>query len=206
MRITKFPQSCVVVEKDDGGRLAIDIGTIATASYDLDDLGPLDAALFTHQHADHFDPAVVEPLLEAGTSVHANADVCGKIDADGAAVVSPGETLHVAGFTVEPYDLPHVPLVDGAAGPPNTGFLLDGRLLHPGDAVDPKGATADVLAVPIAGPSISNRDAYVMIEETGAATAVPIHYDFFLADPDLFADFCDIAKVISLDHGESAEL
>jgi hypothetical protein len=35
---------------------------------------------------------------------------------------------------------------------------------------------------------------------------VPIHYDMFVADPGLFAKFCDLAEVIVLDHGESVDL
>lgn len=35
---------------------------------------------------------------------------------------------------------------------------------------------------------------------------IPIHYDFFRADPDLFAHFCAIADVRVLGHGESTDL
>jgi L-ascorbate metabolism protein UlaG (beta-lactamase superfamily) len=68
------------------------------------------------------------------------------------------------------------------------------------------GVRVDALAVPIAGPSISFRDAYMAVETTGCATAIPIHYDKFLANPRQFAHFCDIASVVVLDHGQSADL
>jgi hypothetical protein len=36
--------------------------------------------------------------------------------------------------------------------------------------------------------------------------AVPIHYDLFLADPQLFRKYCDIATVVVLGDGESTDL
>ncbi|WP_370328476.1 hypothetical protein [Euzebya sp.] len=69
--------------------------------------------------------------------------------------------------------------------------------------MDVDGVRVDVLAVPIAGPSISFRDAYRMVERLGPSTAIPIHHDVFVADPRMFADRCGIARVIVLDDGES---
>ncbi len=207
MRVTKYPQSCLLVEESAGGRLLIDVGTFTTEDYDLADFGEVDAVLFTHQHPDHFDRRWAEQALGEGIPVYANADVCAQLDAaEDTTTLADGESATVAGFDVTAHDRPHVPLVDGSAGPPNTGFVLDDRLYHPGDSLTVDGIGVDVLAAPIVGPSISFRDAYVMLEETGASSAVPIHYDFFVADPDLFEHFCDVATVHVLDHGESIEV
>lgn len=205
MKVTKYPQSCLVVEKDDGGRLLIDPGGPAVEAHSLADFGPLDAVLYTHRHADHLDERLLEPLREAGLRLIGNADVAGLIG-EGAETVTDGQHLKVAGFDVVARDLPHVVMVDGAPGPPNTGFLLDGRFFHPGDGIRLDGLRVDTLAVPIAGPSISFRDAYLFVEQVGAARAVPIHYDVFIADPALFATRCDIADVVVLQPGESAQL
>ncbi|HEX6255023.1 MAG TPA: MBL fold metallo-hydrolase [Euzebyales bacterium] len=205
MRLTKYPQSCILIEHDDGGRLLIDPGNVAMDAMAFEAFGAIDAVLFTHRHADHCDVRAVDAIAERGLPVHANADVCGQIDIE-AAEVTGGQTFSAAGFEITALDLPHVQMVDGSDGPPNTGFVLDGRLLHPGDAVQAGGTRVDILAAPIAGPSVSFRDTYVMVEQTGARTVIPIHYDVFLADPDLFAGFCDIATVAVLDHGESTTL
>jgi L-ascorbate metabolism protein UlaG (beta-lactamase superfamily) len=205
VRLTKFPQSCVVVEHDDGGRLLIDPGSVAMDAHGFDDFGTVDAVLFTHVHADHFDPRAVAAILDRGLPIHANADVCAQIDGP-AATVDAGGTFTAAGFDVVAHDMPHVAMVDGTAGPPNTGFVLDGRLLHPGDSLDVDGVTVDAVAVPIAGPSISFRGSYIAVERTGAATAVPIHYDVYLADPQMFRKVCDIASVVVLADGESVNL
>lgn len=202
MRLTKHPQSCLLIEHDDGGRLLIDPGYVAMDVMSFDDFGAVDHVLFTHRHPDHCDARAVAAISDRGLPIHANADVCSRIEAD-ATVITGGETFTAAGFQVAALDLPHVELVDGSPGPPNTGFVLDDRLLHPGDAVQAGGARIEVLAAPIAGPSVSFRDAYVMVETTGASTVVPIHYDVFLADPNLFGRFCDVATVAVLGHGES---
>ncbi len=203
MRVTKFPQSCLVLEKD-GARIAIDPGSITLDRHSLDELGELQAVLYTHRHADHFDERHVDALLGRGVQLYGNADVCALVD--GMTEVRDGVVQEAAGFRVEPRDLAHVPMVNGEAGPPNTGFLVDGELFHPGDGMELPDLRARVLALPIAGPSISFRDAYVFVERAGASAVVPIHYDFFVADPDLFARYCDLAEVIVLGPGQSAEL
>jgi L-ascorbate metabolism protein UlaG (beta-lactamase superfamily) len=205
MRITKYPQSCMVLEGADG-RLLIDPGDVAMDAYRFDAFGHLDAVLFTHRHLDHFDPRAMEAIAERDLPVYANADVCGLIDGLPATTVTNGQAFKAAGFEIEPHDMPHVVMVNGAAGPPNTGFVFDGRLLHPGDSMQVDGIRVDALAVPITGPSVSFRDAYLAVETTACSTAIPIHYDKFLANPQLFEHFCDIASVVVLNHGESADL
>ena len=202
MRVTKYPQSCLVVEHPDGGRLLIDPGNVAMDAVAFDDFGAIDAVLFSHRHADHFDPRAVETILERELPIYANADVCGQIDGP-ATPISDGQSFTAAGIGIVAHDMPHVEMVDGSAGPPNTGYVLDGRLLHPGDAVDVGALQVATVAVPIAGPSISFRRSYMMIEATRATVAVPIHYDVFLADPHQFSRFCDIADVVVLDSGET---
>lgn len=205
MRITKYPQSCIVLDNGDG-RILVDAGNLALDAFSLDDFGTLDAVLYTHRHADHFDQRHIEEIAERGITIHGNADVLELVGADDAVEVRDGQAFEAAGFEVVPHDLPHVELVDGSPGPPNTGYVFDGTLFHPGDGMAVDGVDVDVLAVPIVGPSISFRDAYRFLQQVGATRAVPIHYDMFLADPELFQRFCDIAEVIVLEHGESAEL
>ncbi len=207
MKVTKFPQSCIIVEKSDGGRVLVDAGSVAMDAHAFDDFGPIDAAVYTHRHPDHFDERSLEVLLERDIPVYANADVVSLIGGERATEVRDGERCEVAGFDVLPRDLPHVPMVDGAQGPPNTGFVFDGTFFHPGDGIAIDGLRVDGLALPIAGPSVSFRDAYVLAEQLGARKLVPIHYDVFIADPNLFADkAAALAEVVVLDPGESTDV
>lgn len=206
MRVTKYPQSCLALEKD-GARLLIDLGNLAFDAAGLEAFGTVDAVLYTHRHGDHCDPRSFDALREAGIPLYGNADVCALIG-EGSTEIRDGQPLEVAGFRILPRDLPHVELVDGSAGPPNTGVVVDDRLFHPGDGVRLDGLQVDVLAVPIAGPSISVRDAYRFVESTRAGTVIPIHYDVYLENPELFARTAvkDLARVVVLGPGESTEL
>jgi len=205
MRVTKYPQSCLVVEVD-GTRLVIDPGTLVTARHDIDELGPLDAVLYTHRHHDHLDVEVVDRLLERDTTLFGNADVVELVGAARCTLVEDGRPFAVGGVEIVPHDLPHVVMVDGAPGPPNTGFVVADTLFHPGDGIELSGLTVQAAAIPIAGPSISFRDAYRFVRQLGAGHVVPIHYDVFLADPGHFSRVCDLAEVHVLADTESIEL
>lgn len=205
MRLTRYAQSCLLVEVG-GRRLLIDPGTLLEGRTRLEELGHLDAVLVTHRHADHLDPALLGPLRSRGVPVYGNADVRELTGPDGTVEVRSGQTFELGGVEVVAHDLPHVVLVDGSPGPPNTGFLIDGHLLHPGDGVELTGVHAPVLAAPIAGPSISFHDAYRFVATIGAHTVVPVHYEVFTADPTHFARVCDLAEVVVLDEGASIEV
>lgn len=205
MRVVKHPQSCLVVEHADGARLLIDPGNFAAAALSPADLGPIDGVLVTHRHPDHCDERLLDPLRADGVPVVANADAAAVIG-DGVRVVADGEHVEVAGVDVVAHDLPHQVMVDGAPGPPNTGFLVDGRLFHPGDGLSLEGLRTEVLALPIAGPSASFHDAYRFAVQLGASTLIPMHYAMFIADPHLFADKSGFADVRVLADGEATQL
>lgn len=206
MRVTKHLQSALVLAQDDRGRVAVDLGVRPEGSYDLDAIGPLDALLFTHRHGDHMDIVVVDAALDRGIEVCGNADVAAALGDRPVTRLADGTTTAVAGWSVAAHDLPHVVMVDGSPGPQNTGLVFDGRLFHPGDGLDVDGIAVDVLALPIAGPSISFHDAWCMVQRLAPRTVVPIHHDFFVADPAMFASRCDLAEVVVLARGETAEL
>lgn len=207
MRFTKYPQSCAVIEGSDG-RVLVDPGNFAMDAGGFDVFGSIDAVLFTHRHPDHLDDRALDAIADRDIAVYGNADVADRIgDRVGkVAVVTAGQPFTAAGFTIEPHDMPHVVMVDGSAGPPNTGFVFDGRLLHPGDSLHVDRLRIDAFALPIAGPSVSFRDAYVAAEATGTRTAIPIHYDGFIADPKMFAHYCTITDVVILAPGETADI
>lgn len=205
MRVTKHPQSCLLVESDAGSRLLLDPGSFAAEALSPGDLGHVDAVLVTHRHPDHCDARLLDPLRQAGVPVVANADAARAIG-DGVQVVADGQRVEVAGVEVTVHDLPHQVMVDGSPGPPNTGFVLDGRLLHPGDGLSLAGVSAPAMALPIAGPSTSFHDAYCFAIQIGASTVIPVHYAMFPADPHLFADKSTLGDVRVLAEGEATTL
>lgn len=210
MKVTKYPQSCLILGKN-GKRLAIDPGSLVSAKYRATELMPLDGILITHEHPDHADPALLKALATSTMPVIGNQSTASTLG-EGiiTQVVADAEHFSVAGFEVTARELPHCPMMDGSAGPQNTGYVIDGVFFHPGDGVAIEDLQVTQTAVPIAGPDISPRDVYGFITQVGAQTVVPIHYDVFPADPEFFADLLQRydsgLKVIVLASGQSAEL
>ncbi len=206
MKVTKYPQSCLLLEKG-GHRIVIDPGVFFTAKYGRQELGKVEAVLYTHQHPDHYDPALAKVLQAEGVPLYGNESVCKLIEA-GCQLSSDGG-FGIAGFEIIPHDLAHCVMADGSAGPQNTGYIVDGTLFHPGDGIEAQGLKVDNIALPIAGPSISLHEAFKFALSVGAKKIIPVHYDnvgLFPGNPNGFAKVFDKAEVIVLADGESTEL
>lgn len=205
MKVTKYPQSCLLLEKD-GKRIVIDPGIFFVKEYAVDDLGKVEAVLYTHQHPDHYDPGLAIQLSERGVKLYANSDTAALMG-DAATVIYSGQPFTTAGFSILPHDLPHCRTIEKPP-PPNTGYIIDNNFFHPGDGVVTSGVAVGSLAVPIAGPDISFVDAVDFAKQVGATKIIPMHYhqDAFWANPDNFASRVKFAEVIVLQNGESVEL
>jgi len=207
VKVTKYPQSCLLLEKE-GRRIVIDPGNFFAAKYNVDELGAIEVVLYTHQHADHYDGSLIEAFRSSQVALYGNSDVAALIG-EGARQVQDGEQFSAAGFSIVPRDLPHCVMPDGSAGPPNTGYVIDGNFFHPGDGIEISGLRVEHAAVPIAGPSVSLYHAVQFATSLGAKKVIPIHYDntaLFPGNPDGFAKVCKNAEVIVLKDGQTTEL
>ncbi len=207
MRVTKYPQSCLRLEKD-GKCIIIDVGIFVTEEYSLSDLSPIDALLITHQHADHLDPEFAKKLSDMDIPIFGNQDVVNKLKGIKVEVIHDEEEFNVAGFDIIARELPHCKMVDGSDGPPNTGYLIDGNFFHPGDGTQISNLQADTLAAPIAGPDVTLLDAVNFARQIGALNVIPIHYSnpVFFNDPNTLKERFLDANVIVLQNGESKEI
>src|SRR5664279_4444991 len=134
MLLTKYGHACVRLEKG-GQAIVIDPGTYTEPESLVDAV----AVLITHEHADHVDP---ELLVAAQTGnpalvVHTNADVVAQLTQKGvtAQPVAPGSVFSVAGFDVRVVGGEHAEIYDGLPGCANVGFVIEGSVYHPGDAL-----------------------------------------------------------------------
>jgi len=187
MKITKYPQSCLLVESNDT-RIIIDPGSFVAEKYTAEQFGHIDAVLITHEHSDHAHAQLIAALKIGATKVYANRSaqvLLGDLVTD---IASDGQILEIGTLKVTVRDLPHVNMVDGTPGPQNTGYLIDGILFHPGDGIKLDNVTAQVGALPIAGPDISPRDVFDFAKTLGCKIVIPIHYDYFLEDPGVVAE------------------
>jgi L-ascorbate metabolism protein UlaG (beta-lactamase superfamily) len=175
VRLTKFGHSCLLVEEQET-RMLLDPGTFSEGFEDLQDLT---AILYTHQHADHLDPERVRALLDRNPGCWVVSDE-GSVDTlqDAGAeveVVHDGAELDVNGVQVRVFGRDHAVIHRDIPVVPNVGYLVAGRLFHPGDAFTVPDQPVEVLAVPAGGPWLKLAEAIDYLRELHPSVAVPVH-------------------------------
>ncbi len=175
MRLTKLGHACVRITEDDR-TIVIDPGSFSEASAAL---AAADAVLITHEHFDHFDAdalraAMAEhPALEVWTSrvVAENlADLGGRVHQ-----VGHGDAVTVAGFDVHVYGEDHELMHPDLPPIPNVGFLIDGEVFHPGDALTVPAEPVRTLCLPGNAPWMRALDLYTYTREVRPERAFAIH-------------------------------
>lgn len=192
MKITRFEQSCLLVEVG-SVRILIDPGD-GSEGRDVSDFGNLNAVFYTHLHGDHFYQPIFDELISSGVPAYVNQALYEVNDGQGN-VVNDQDVLQIDGVEVKAIELPHCLMPDGSNGPQNTGYLINNSLFHPGDGVELEGLSVDVLALPITGPDVSMKDAFAFAGQLKAKTVIPIHYDKLGAKPDVFRAFAERFKM-----------
>ena len=151
MRLTKLGHACVRLEKD-GAVLVIDPGAFSGD----DALDGAKAVLVTHEHFDHVVPdklratMTADPGLELWTTAalaEQFADLGGQVHA-----VTHGDTFTAAGFDVHAYGSEHAVLHQDIPLVANTGFMIDGEVFHPGDALTVPEDPVHTLLLPVSAP------------------------------------------------------
>ena len=152
MRLTKLGHACVRLEKD-GRTLVLDPGAFT----EPEALDGADAVLITHEHFDHFEEGRLRAAAEAnpGLRIWTNGAVADQLTGLGEGRVrrvGHGDTFTAEGFEVEVHGEwhaqihPEIPLVG------NVGFLVDGQVFHPGDALTVPEREVDTLLLPVHAP------------------------------------------------------
>lgn len=187
MKITKYLHSCVLLEES-GTRLLIDPGTYSFLEQKLSpaDIPPPHTVLITHKHADHFFPDALKTLMaEHDAPLYAESDVCQEASTAGIEnchAVLPGETIDRRPFQITVLKGEHGDLPIPA--PHNNCYLINGRVLHPGDSLTTKIERTDVLLLPVAAPWLKLVDALDFAERLKPKLVIPIHdaivKDFFI--------------------------
>ncbi|GAA4236244.1 MBL fold metallo-hydrolase [Actinomadura meridiana] len=175
MRLTKLGHACVQLAEDDR-TIVIDPGSFSDAAGAL---AVADAVLITHEHFDHFDPdglrAVMaeRPELDVWTSrtvAESLADLGGRVHQ-----VGHGDAVTIAGFDVHVYGEEHEILHPDVPPIPNTGFLVDGEVFHPGDALTVPAEPVPTLCLPGNAPWMKIPELYTYTREVRPERAFVIH-------------------------------
>lgn len=208
MKVTRYPQSCLVIQKGQG-KIVIDPGINFLEHHTFSEIADVDAVLYTHQHADHYDEAIANEFKIQKTPIICNASTAALIG-DGCMVIDDKTHFEVAGMQVQARELPHMLLPNGVEGPQNTGYVINGVLFHPGDGKDIDDLFVANLALPITGPDMSLKQSFDFARKLQAKKVIPIHYDVLGADAHMYHHYATKAfmpfKMIVLADGESTEL
>jgi L-ascorbate metabolism protein UlaG (beta-lactamase superfamily) len=175
MRLTKFGHSCLLVEEG-GARVLLDPGSFSEGFEELDGLT---AVCLTHQHGDHLDAERLRRVLDRNPGVRVVSDE-GSAQALGEAgaeveVVHDGDELDLGGLGVAVAGRDHAVIHPDIPVVPNVGYLIGGRLFHPGDALTMPGRPVEVLAVPAGAPWLKLSEAVDYLRRVAPRVAVPVH-------------------------------
>lgn len=209
MRLTKYTHACVRLDKD-GHSLLIDPGvwTEAEAYEGVDDI------LVTHEHFDHVDPGRLATILTLNPRlrVYTSAAVVAQLGGLGDAVVTVGvgDSFSANGFVVSAVGGTHALIYDGVPDCVNLGYIVDGHVYHPGDALYVPPTPVSTVLLPAAAPWLKLAEALDFVRAVAPQRAIPIH-DATLSDIGLqgFDNWVkakggtDYARLAS---GESTEL
>jgi L-ascorbate metabolism protein UlaG (beta-lactamase superfamily) len=175
MRLTKFGHSCLLVEEG-RARILLDPGTMSDG---FEELEGLTTVLFTHQHGDHLDAERLRGVLDRNRGVRVvsdqgSAELLGEAGVD-VEVVHDGDEFEVAGVGVRVAGRDHAIIHPDIPVVLNVGYLVAGRLFHPGDAFTLPGQDVDVLAVPAGAPWLKVSEAIEYLRQVRPLVAVPVH-------------------------------
>jgi L-ascorbate metabolism protein UlaG (beta-lactamase superfamily) len=190
MRIQKFIHSCLLVESR-GVRVLMDPGkfTFLGDAVKAESFRDLDAIVVTHAHVDHLDPDALATIVAHNPAavVFSNEQIRDQLARVNIAVeVLEGGKRSVRGCSIEAIPAEHARLLN-AEIPRNVAYVIDGKLLHPGDSFDAslevrKGI--ELLALPVMAPWTTELGVADFAMRLAPKRAFPIHdgyaKDFFV--------------------------
>ena len=186
MIITKYPQSCLLIEHKNS-RILIDPGSFVAEKYLPTNFGRIDLVLITHEHFDHLDTKLLQVICEQNNpEVWANNSVAQLIPGLVTKIIYEDSVNNLSDMSIKTINIPHMILPNGEPGPENTAYIIDDILFHPGDGIGSPKNKIEVFAAPLAGPDMSPKKAVDFVKLVNPKVVIPIHYDFWPAKPEMW--------------------
>lgn len=175
MKITKFGHSCLLVEEGEA-RLLFDPGSYATIPSGLKNL---DAILITHEHQDHISLGTLKIILTDNPGVRILTNEGVGVQLRGAGItyeaLVDGQSVVIKGISIEAFGRDHTTIYPGLPRVDNTGYLINKKLYHPGDALFVPPVPVSVLALPVVAPWSKISEVIDYAKEVHPGIAFPIH-------------------------------
>lgn len=186
MKITKYPQSCLLIESQNK-KILIDPGNLSYENSFLNEWKDVDLILITHRHPDHCYEAIIKKTIENEKSrIYSTSEVKKKYPNLPMNIVKQGDIIKFKEFTIEVVKAVHWSLLHinkASHIEENIGFILnleDKRIYITSDTVPFKNNhKCDVIFLPISdsGLMMKPHEAIEFIRKTEAKLAIPIHMD-----------------------------
>lgn len=199
MKITKYPQSCLLIEVK-GKKILVDPGNLKYRDEYFDVWNSVDMILITHKHGDH----CYEEILKKITNIpmYSTSEVANNYPELTINVIKEGDRINeIADVDIEVVHAEHgyiAPMKKtGGKVIENVGYIIDDndtRLYITSDTISfENDYTCDVMCVPISdnGVVMGPYEAALLAKDNGAKTIIPLHAD----SPRYPVDFEYVKKV-----------
>ena len=217
MKITKYPQSCLLVETK-GKKILIDPGALKYKEEYFDVWNNVNIILITHKHVDHCNTEILEKINN-NIKIYSTKEVQDANKTLNINIIKENDIIELEGIKVEVVHAVHgyQPLLKGDKEVnENVGYIIDdgeNRLYTTSDTICFKNDyKADILCVPVTGYGLTMSvfEAALYSKEVGATLTIPIHMD----NPAFPPNFNFIEEMFNkyeveyekLENGESIEI
>ena len=175
MKITKYPQSCLLIETKDK-KILVDPGNLKYKEEYLDIWNKVDIILITHKHPDHCNTEVIEKL-SSNIKIYSSKEVQEANESLKINIVKEGDKIELEDVNIEVVKAIHgyQPLLKGTKEVhENIGYIIDdgeNRLYTTSDTICFRNEyKADILCIPVTGHGLtmSAFEAALYSKEIGA--------------------------------------
>ena len=184
MKITKFPQSCLLIETN-GKKILVDPGNLKYKEEYFDIWNNVDIILITHKHPDHCNTEILEKL-DKNIAIYSTKEVSEENTTLNINIVKENDIIELENVKIEVVHAIHgyQPLLKGTKEiHENVGYIIDdgkNRLYTTSDTICFRNEyKADILCIPVTGHGLtmSAFEASLYAKEVGAVLTIPIHMD-----------------------------
>jgi L-ascorbate metabolism protein UlaG (beta-lactamase superfamily) len=175
MRIKKLGHCCFVVEPKSGVKIMTDPGVFSTLQTKEKNIN---VVLITHEHSDHLHVDSLKEVIKNNPNaiIITNSSVGKILEESGIPYVKveESERYGIGGVNIVGFGNRHAEIYEKYGEVQNTGYMID-NLCYAGDSFNYPDAEVDILALPVAGPWMSMKEAIDYAKKIRPRVCFPIH-------------------------------